>query len=58
MDSGFRIVCNKCHNEVYILKDSSNKRLEAYNFSLYPIQSDKVNINCDKCGNEIFINER
>lgn len=57
MDSGFRIVCNKCGNEVYVLKDTSNEKLKNYKFTFLPIQNDKINIICDNCYNEIFVDE-
>lgn len=56
-DKGFRITCNKCENEVRILNDTSNKGLSESKYTFLPIQNDKVNIICDNCYNEVYIDE-
>jgi uncharacterized protein YlaI len=54
---GFTIVCNKCGNKVDVKDDTHNKDYKSNKFHFYPIQSQRINIGCSNCGNEVYIDE-
>ena len=56
-DRGFKITCNNCGNVVEVRDDTRNKDYEKEEFCFYPIQSERISICCNKCGNDVYIDE-
>lgn len=55
--NGFELKCNNCGNEVRLIDDTSNSDYKKNNYSFYSIQNERINITCNKCNNEVYIDQ-
>ncbi len=54
--NSFKLICNNCGNMAE-LKDNTSNDDYSGKFSFCPIQNESVSIYCQKCHNEVFIDE-
>jgi uncharacterized protein YlaI len=55
MKEGFMIICNECESHIQAIETLERKEHEKYGFSFYPMHGYMVKIECNHCGNEVYI---
>ncbi|MEL3959451.1 hypothetical protein NST17_20070 [Caldifermentibacillus hisashii] len=55
-NNSFKLICDNCGNMAELKNNTSNEDYSG-KFSFYPIQNERISIYCQKCDNEVFIDE-
>jgi Fe2+ or Zn2+ uptake regulation protein len=56
-NNSFKLICNNCGNMAELKDDASNQDYDG-KFIFYPIQNERISIYCQKCDNDVFIDEK